>query len=78
MPMKKHKPEQIVTLCGSLMWKSRMLRPHPKDCREAEITVQTNYRCLENRGQRIYHSLSGQRFTLCAIFAHYHTVSRRI
>ena len=44
MPMKRYKPEQIVTLCGRLNWKS------PTERRDAEITAQTYYRWRKEFG----------------------------
>jgi putative transposase len=44
MPMKKHKPEQIVTLLRQIEVETANGKSTPQACKEAEITVQTYYR----------------------------------
>ena len=48
MPMKKHKPEQIV----ALLWQLEIAngKTTPLACEEAEITVQTYYRTRKEFG----------------------------
>jgi transposase InsO family protein len=44
MPMKKHKPEQIVSLLRQIEVEMANGKTTPQACKEAEITVQTFYR----------------------------------
>ncbi len=44
MPMKKHKPEQIVTLLRQIEVEIANGKNTRQACKEAEITVQTYYR----------------------------------
>jgi hypothetical protein len=44
MPMKKYKPEQIVTLLRQVEVELANGKSTPQACKEAEITSQTNYR----------------------------------
>ena len=48
MPMKKHKPEQIVALLRQIEVEIANGKSTPKACKEAEITVQTYYRWRKN------------------------------
>jgi putative transposase len=45
MPMKKHKAEQIVTSLRQVEMELANGKTTPQACKEAEITVQTYYRC---------------------------------
>jgi hypothetical protein len=51
MPMKKHKPEQIVALLRQIEIEIANGKSTPQACKEAEITVQTYYP-LEKRVRR--------------------------
>ena len=51
MPMKKHKPEQIVVLLRQIEVEIANGKSTPQACRNAEITVQTYYP-LEKRIRR--------------------------
>jgi putative transposase len=44
MPMKKHKPEQIVALLRQIEVEIAKRKNTPQACKEVEITVQTYYR----------------------------------
>ena len=44
MPMKRHKPEQIVTLLRQIEVETANGKTTPQACRDAQITVQTFYR----------------------------------
>ena len=50
MPMKKHKPEQIVALLRQIEVEIANGKNTPQACKEAEITVQTYYRCRKEFG----------------------------
>ena len=50
MPMKKHKPEQIVALLRQIEVEIANGKSTPQACKEAEITVQTPYRWRKEFG----------------------------
>lgn len=50
MPMKKHKPEQIVTLLRQVEVEIANRKSTPQACKEAEITAQTYYRWRKEFG----------------------------
>ena len=50
MPMKKHKPEQIVTLLRQVEVEIANGKSTPQACKEAEITAQTYYRWRKEFG----------------------------
>ena len=50
MPMKKHKPEQIVTLLRQVEVELANGKSTPQACKEAEITAQTYYRWRKEFG----------------------------
>jgi putative transposase len=50
MPMKKYKPEQIVTLLRQVEAEIANGKTTPQACREAEITAQTYYRWRKEFG----------------------------
>jgi putative transposase len=50
MPMKKHKPEQIVTLLRQVEVELANGKTTPQACKEAEITAQTYYRWRKEFG----------------------------
>ena len=50
MPMKKHKPEQIVALLRQIEIEIANGKSTPQACKEAEITVQTYYRWRKEFG----------------------------
>jgi len=50
MPMKKHKPEQIVALLRQIEVEIANGKSTPQACKEAEITVQTYYRWRKEFG----------------------------
>ena len=50
MPMKKHKPEQIVTLLRQIEVEIANGKTTPQACKEAEITQQTYYRWRKEYG----------------------------
>jgi putative transposase len=50
MPMKRYKPEQIVTLLRQIEVGIANGKPTPQACKEAEITVQTYYRWRKEYG----------------------------
>ena len=50
MPMKKHKPEQIVSLLRQIEVEMANGKTTPQACKEAEITVQTFYRWRKEFG----------------------------
>jgi transposase-like protein len=50
MPMKKHKPEQIVTLLRQIEVEIANGKSTPQACKEAEITQQTYYRWRKEYG----------------------------
>ena len=50
MPMKRYKPEQIVTLLRQIEVEMANGKTTPQACREAQITVQTFYRWRKEYG----------------------------
>ena len=50
MPMKRYKPEQIVTLLGQIEVEMANGKTTPQACKEAEITVQAFYRWRKEFG----------------------------
>jgi putative transposase len=50
MPMKRFKPEQIVTLLRQIEVAVANGKPTPQACKEAEITQQTYYRWRKEYG----------------------------
>jgi putative transposase len=50
MPMKRYKPEQIVTLLRQIEVEIANGKTTPQACKEAEITVQTYYRWRKEFG----------------------------
>ena len=50
MPMKKHKPEQIVSLLRQIEVEMANGKTTPQACKEAEITQQTFYRWRKEFG----------------------------
>jgi transposase-like protein len=50
MPMKRYKPEQIVTLLRQIEVEIANGKTTPQACKEAEITVQTFYRWRKEFG----------------------------
>ena len=50
MPIKRYKPEQIVTILRQLEVSIANGKPTPQACKEAEITVQTFYRWRKEYG----------------------------
>lgn len=50
MPMKRYKPEQIVTLLRQIEVEMANGKTTPQACKEAEITVQTFYRWRKEFG----------------------------
>ena len=50
MPMKKHKPEQIVALLRQIEVEIANGKSTPQACKETEITVQTYYRWRKEFG----------------------------
>ena len=50
MPMKRHKPEQIVTLLRQIEVETANGKTTPQACRDAQITVQTFYRWRKEYG----------------------------
>ena len=50
MPMKRYKPEQIVTLLRQIEVEIANGKTTPQACKEAEITVQTLYRWRKEFG----------------------------
>ena len=50
MPMKKYKPEQIVTLLRQIELEIANGKTTPQACRDAEITAQTYYRWRKEFG----------------------------
>ena len=52
MPMKKHRPEQIVALLRQIEVEIANGKNTPQACKEAEITVQTYYRWRKEFGGR--------------------------
>jgi putative transposase len=50
MPVKRYKPEQIVTLLRQIEVGIANGKPTPQACKEAEITVQTYYRWRKEYG----------------------------
>jgi hypothetical protein len=44
MPIKRYKPEQIVTMLRQIEVSIANGKPTPQACKEAEITMQTFYR----------------------------------
>ena len=54
MPMRKHKPEQILTLLRQVEVELANGKSTPQACREAAITAQTQYRwCKEFGGLKL-------------------------
>jgi putative transposase len=50
MPIKRYKPEQIVTMLRQIEISIANGKPTPQACKEAEITVQTFYRWRKEYG----------------------------
>ena len=50
MPMKRYKPEQIVSLLRQIEVEMANGKTTPQACKEAEITVQTFYRWRKEHG----------------------------
>ena len=50
MPIKRYKPEQIVTMLRQIEVSIANGKPTPQACKEAEITVQTFYRWRKEYG----------------------------
>jgi putative transposase len=50
MPMKRYKPEQIVTLLRQIEVEIANGKTTPQACKEAEITIQTYYRWKKEYG----------------------------
>ena len=50
MPMKKYKPEQIVTLLRQIEVELANGKTTPQACKEAEITAQSHYRWRKEFG----------------------------
>lgn len=50
MPMKRYKPEQVVTLLRQIEVGIANGKPTPQACKEAEITQQTYYRWRKEFG----------------------------
>jgi len=50
MPMKRYKPEQIVTLLRQMEVEIANGKTTPQACKEAEITIQTYYRWKKEYG----------------------------
>jgi putative transposase len=50
MPMKRYKPEQIVTLLRQIEVGIANGKPTPQACKEAKITIQTYYRWRKEFG----------------------------
>ena len=50
MPIKRYKPEQIVTMLRQIEVSIANGKPTPQACKEAEITVQTFYRWRKEFG----------------------------
>jgi hypothetical protein len=50
LPMKKHKPEQIVALLRQIEGGIANGKSTPQACKEAEITIQTYYRWRKEFG----------------------------
>ena len=50
MPMKRYKPEQIVTLLRQIEVETANGKTTPLACRDAQITVQTYYRWRKEYG----------------------------
>jgi putative transposase len=50
MPMKRYKPEQIVTLLRQIELETANGKTTPQACKEAEITQQTYYRWRKEYG----------------------------
>ena len=50
MPIKRYKPEQIVTMLRQIEVSVANGKPTPQACKEAEITVQTFYRWRKEYG----------------------------
>jgi transposase len=50
MPMKRYKPEQIVTLLRQIEVEVANGKSTPQACKEAEITIQTYYRWKKEYG----------------------------
>src|ERR1700730_11699839 len=51
IPMKRYKPEQIVTLLRQTEVGIANGKPTPQACKEAEITIQTYYRWRKEYGR---------------------------
>ncbi len=69
MPMKKYKPEQIVTLLRQIEVEIANGKTTPQACREARITAQTYYRCgrlgLKACNQPLFESQVFSRAEVC-------------
>ena len=50
MPIKRYKPEQIVTMLRQIEVSIANGKPTPQACKEAEITIQTFYRWRKEYG----------------------------
>ena len=50
MPIKRYKPEQIVTMLRQIEISIANGKPTPQACKESEITVQTFYRWRKEYG----------------------------
>jgi len=50
MPMKRYKPEQVVTLLRQIEVEVANGKTTPQACKEAEITIQTYYRWKKEYG----------------------------
>ncbi len=50
MPMKRYKPEQIVTLLRQIEVETANGKTTPQACRDAQITIQTFYRWRKEYG----------------------------
>jgi len=50
MPIRKYKPEQIVTLLRQVEVELANGKTTPQACKEAQITAQTYYRCRKEFG----------------------------
>jgi len=48
MPIQRYKPEQIVTTLRQIEVSIANGKTTPQACKEAEITIQTFYRCERN------------------------------
>jgi putative transposase len=69
MPMKKHKPEQIVTLLRQVEVEIANGKTTPQACKEAEITVQTYYRWRKEFGGLKRYQMRRSSRSLCQVAA---------